>query len=288
MTDIELYSFTSTKHWDILAAIIIADGTQTRFLMQIQWQERFSNKSPMHPIKCMSKVRDLKKCMHANSPKSCQKNKWALTCTKSSQKKCKSQPGSEHIPLMAQKHPRFSPFQCLLLCTHLKRSGGNTHTHAHTQTHTLTHTQEPEWPSAWCPPNQTLTYAEIHQEKRLFQQKRLPAGNSEWFPPKACPCAKLLPFRVRMAGQGPILTCSELNWVQNGFGERNAASRETNFPVLLRRRLGSWILSTQRDARYLIGWVLVSLLRRPGSWILNWFHDWTLPESWQSTSARSN
>lgn len=87
------------------------------------------------------------------------------------------------------------------------------------------------------------------------------------FLPKASPCVKLLLFRVRMAGQGPILTCTELNWVQNGFGERNTASRETNFPVLLNRRLGSWILTTQRDARPTALHHWLSLRRRPGSWI---------------------
>ncbi len=131
------------------------------------------------------------------SPKSGQRNKRALTCTKSSQKKCKSQPGSEHIPLVTQKHAGFSPFQCFLLCTHLKRSGKHTHSYAHTLTHTLicTRTHTHTSPSDRRPDvhpaigfNQTLTHAQIHQEKRLFQQKRLPVRNNRRVPHKSRSC----------------------------------------------------------------------------------------------------
>lgn len=188
-----------------------------------------------------------------------------LTCTESSQKKCKSDPGSEHIPLIPQKHSRCSPVESLLPYTHLKRY---THVHTCMQTHTytLTHarTHAHEWPSAWCPPHwSNFNTWKIHREKRIFPSERLarlPALKRADYDAQSLHAWIFSPCSVRMAGRAPILPHTELNWVQNGFGERNAASRKTDLPNALRRRSRSWIFMTLDRPRGVIGRAHVRLM----------------------------
>ncbi len=163
--------------------------------------------------------------------------------------------------------------------------------HAHKHTHTSPSDRRPDVH----PPiglNQTLTHAQIHQEKRLFQQNRCPVRNNRRFPPKSRSCVKLFPCKSETGWTGfdSDMHGTELSpkWLRrakriqqaNQFPKSNTAK-----PRLMNINYATWRWLRMRA---LIGRAPVNMGKRPGSWILNHLRDWTLPEACRRTSARPN
>lgn len=87
----------------------------------------------------------------------------------------------------------FSVFSAL----HTFKTIGETRTHicTHTNTHARARVTVGLMSTHRSGFNQTLTHAQIHREKRLFPQKRLPVRNNRRFPPKSRSCVKLFPCK---------------------------------------------------------------------------------------------
>lgn len=133
--------------------------------------------------------------------------------------------------------------------------------------------------------NQTLTHAQIHQEKRLFQQKRLSVRDNRRFLLKSRSCVKLFPCKSENGRTGfdSDMHGTELSpkWLRRA--KRSQQGNQFSRSTKAKPRLMNNNYATGRPRS---DWS--ALPRRRSSWILNHLRDWTIPESCRGTSARSN